>query len=188
MLEFRFQISLKFIPMGPIDNKWALARVVACRRTGDKPLPERKFISLKHTCGTRGRWVNTSAINNQKKYGESLYCLDDIHGSSLRSKWLLDWVSFCAIIPTQRPYPCCCQGLPIGTVLNELVQIRFWKRSWRQLGWMFAHHRDELWSSKVLIWSSIAQSGCERDLSLLASGCLRHRQGSIPGTPFTNMV
>ena len=34
------QISLKFVPMSPIDNKPALVQVMAWCRTGDKPLPE----------------------------------------------------------------------------------------------------------------------------------------------------
>ena len=34
------QISLKFVPRGPIDNKLALVQEMAWRRTGDKPLPE----------------------------------------------------------------------------------------------------------------------------------------------------
>ena len=34
------RISLKRVPMGPIDNKAALIQVMAWRRTGDKPLPE----------------------------------------------------------------------------------------------------------------------------------------------------
>ena len=34
------QISLKFVPKGPIDNKSALFQGMAWRRTGDKPLPE----------------------------------------------------------------------------------------------------------------------------------------------------
>ena len=31
--------SLKFVPKGPIDNKWALVQIMAWRRTGDKPIP-----------------------------------------------------------------------------------------------------------------------------------------------------
>ena len=27
-----------FVPVGLIDNKWALVQVMACRRSGDKPL------------------------------------------------------------------------------------------------------------------------------------------------------
>ena len=34
------RISLKFVPYGPIDNKWALVQVRAWRRTGAKPLSE----------------------------------------------------------------------------------------------------------------------------------------------------
>ena len=34
------QISLKFVPEGPIDNKAVLVQVMAWRRTGDKPLSE----------------------------------------------------------------------------------------------------------------------------------------------------
>ena len=34
------QISLEFVPEGPIDNMSALVQVMAGRRTGDKPLPE----------------------------------------------------------------------------------------------------------------------------------------------------
>ena len=34
------RMSLKFVPKGPIDNKWALVQVMAWRRSGDKPLSE----------------------------------------------------------------------------------------------------------------------------------------------------
>ena len=34
------QISLKFVPKGPIDNKSMLVQVMAWRRGGDKPLTE----------------------------------------------------------------------------------------------------------------------------------------------------
>ena len=39
-VRISIQISLKFVPRGPIDNKPALVRVMACRRTGDKPLSQ----------------------------------------------------------------------------------------------------------------------------------------------------
>ena len=40
--QFRIliQISLKFVPRGPIDYNWALVQVMAWRRAGDKPLSE----------------------------------------------------------------------------------------------------------------------------------------------------
>ena len=34
------KISLNFVPKGPIDNNSSLVKVMALRRTGDKPLPE----------------------------------------------------------------------------------------------------------------------------------------------------
>ena len=34
------QISLKFVPRSPVDNKVALVQVMAWRRTGDEPLSE----------------------------------------------------------------------------------------------------------------------------------------------------
>ena len=34
------EISLKFAPKNPINNKSALVQVMAWHRTGDKPLPE----------------------------------------------------------------------------------------------------------------------------------------------------
>ena len=53
------RISLKFVPMSPIDNKPALVQVIAWCRIGDKPLPELMLIQftdayMRH----RGRWVN----------------------------------------------------------------------------------------------------------------------------------
>ena len=34
------QFSMKFVPMGPIDNKSSLVDVMAWHWTGDKPFPE----------------------------------------------------------------------------------------------------------------------------------------------------
>ena len=39
-------ISLKFVPMGPIDNKQALVQVIACRLFGAKPLSEPVLIQF----------------------------------------------------------------------------------------------------------------------------------------------
>ena len=36
--RIRIQISLKFVPMGPIDNMAALVQIMAWWRIGDKPL------------------------------------------------------------------------------------------------------------------------------------------------------
>ena len=40
------QISLKFVPKSPVDNKPVLAWVMAWHPTGDKPLPEPMLTSL----------------------------------------------------------------------------------------------------------------------------------------------
>ena len=54
------EISLKFIPKGPINNTPALVQIMACRRPGDKPLPEPiMIILLTHICVTRPQWVNS---------------------------------------------------------------------------------------------------------------------------------
>ena len=50
------QISLKFVPSSPIDNKLALVQVMACCWTGDKPLPEPMMTKIAdaYIWGTRG--------------------------------------------------------------------------------------------------------------------------------------
>ena len=40
------QISLKLVPMSPVNNKSALVQIMAWRRPGDKPLSERKMVYL----------------------------------------------------------------------------------------------------------------------------------------------
>ena len=53
------QISLKFVPKGPINNIPSLVQIMAWRRPGDKPLSEpMMIILLTHICVTRPQWVN----------------------------------------------------------------------------------------------------------------------------------
>ena len=53
------EISLKFVPKGPIDNIPALVQTMAWRRPGDKPLSEPMVVSLlTHIFVTRPQWVN----------------------------------------------------------------------------------------------------------------------------------
>ena len=53
-------ISLKFVPRGPINNIPTLVQVMAWRRPGDKPLSEPVMVSLlTQICVTRPQWVNT---------------------------------------------------------------------------------------------------------------------------------
>ena len=52
-------ISLKFVPKGPINNIHALVQIMAWHRPGDKPLSEPMLIILlTHICVTRPQWVN----------------------------------------------------------------------------------------------------------------------------------
>ena len=52
------EISLKFVPKGPINNIPALVQIMAWRRLGDKPLSEPMMVSLiTHICVTRPQWV-----------------------------------------------------------------------------------------------------------------------------------
>ena len=73
-------ISLKFVPKGPINNIPALVQVMAWRRPGDKPLSEPMVVRLPtHICVTRPQWVNQSKC-----------CCDDNHHAFLISEYA--WV------------------------------------------------------------------------------------------------
>ena len=53
------QISLKFVPRGPINNIPSLGKIMAWRRPGDKPLSDPMMVSvLTHIYVTRPQWVN----------------------------------------------------------------------------------------------------------------------------------
>ena len=55
-------ISLEFVPKGPINNILALVQIIAWRRPGDKPLSETMLVSLlTHICVTRPQWINPQA-------------------------------------------------------------------------------------------------------------------------------
>ena len=61
------EISLKFVPKGPINNIPALVQIMVWRRTGAKPLSEPAMLCLpKHICVTRPQWVNVQfLLSNQ---------------------------------------------------------------------------------------------------------------------------
>ena len=53
-----FEISLKFVHKGPINNIPALVQIMAWHCPGDKPLSEPIMVSLlTHICVTRPQWV-----------------------------------------------------------------------------------------------------------------------------------
>ena len=53
-VRISIKISLKFVPKGPINNIPVLIKIMAWRRSGDKPLSEPMMVSLPtHICVTR---------------------------------------------------------------------------------------------------------------------------------------
>ena len=55
------EISLKFVPKGPINNIPGLVQIMAWRRLGDKPLSEPMMVRLlTHICVSRPQYVNPS--------------------------------------------------------------------------------------------------------------------------------
>ena len=63
-VEILINISLKFVPKGPISNIQALVQTMAWSRTGDKPLTEPLLVRLlTHICVTRPQLVNHCAEN-----------------------------------------------------------------------------------------------------------------------------
>ena len=62
-VRISIKISLKFVPKGPINNIPALVQIMACRRSGDKPISEPMMVSLlTHICVTRPQWVKTPRV------------------------------------------------------------------------------------------------------------------------------
>ena len=62
------QISLKFVPKGPINNITALVQIMAWRRSGDKPLSGPMMVSLlTHICVTRPQWVKRTLANSRNR-------------------------------------------------------------------------------------------------------------------------
>ena len=76
-VRISINISLKFVPRGPINNIPALVQKMAWRRPGDKPLSELMLASLlTHIWVTRPQWVNVtmsmSMSMSQELWGISL--------------------------------------------------------------------------------------------------------------------
>ena len=66
------KISLKFVPKGPINNIPALVKIIAWRRSGDKPLSEPMMVRLPtHICVTRPQWWQRSV----HKSGSYIICI-----------------------------------------------------------------------------------------------------------------
>ena len=65
MKMYKFKISLKFVPHGPINNIPALDQIMAWRRQGDKPLSEPMMVWLPtYICVARPQWVKDGVVSN----------------------------------------------------------------------------------------------------------------------------
>ena len=95
-------ISLKFIPMGPIDNIPALVQIMAWHRSGDKPLSEPMVVRLPtHICVTRPQWVKQ---NDQ-------HFADD---------------TFKFIVPTKQVLYCHPNYASVGSYTMNQCSLSFW--------------------------------------------------------------
>ena len=75
-------ISLRFVPKGPIDNIPALVQIMAWRRPGNKPLSDPMMTSLLvHICVTRPQWVKTLGFLLNIIYSCSTCSIDLLHNS-----------------------------------------------------------------------------------------------------------
>ena len=54
---------MKFVPMGPFENKSAFMQVIAWRLSGDKPLSEPMMTQENDTCMCLPTSINTFLVN-----------------------------------------------------------------------------------------------------------------------------
>ena len=115
-------ISLKFVPKGPINNIPTLVQVMAWRRPGDKPLSEPMMVRLPtHICVTRPQWVKvqwwTNTLNVVSYSSATNHCLNVL--------------SYCPVIG-KYPYVVSCSSA-IDQNLNAVSYILAMDRHWKTL-------------------------------------------------------
>ena len=88
------EISLKFIPKGPINNIAALFQIMAWRRSGDKPLSEPMMIKVPtDICVARPQWVKVKSIFHWTSR------LQWIANEYYQSVYLISWVKkYCVTV------------------------------------------------------------------------------------------
>ena len=90
-------ISLKFVPRGPVNNIPTLVQVMAWCRPGDKPLSEPMTVSLlTHICVNRPHWVKNIS------WSTKIY----VNHWQVQQFWTIN-VKHCSIIPYSARW---CQG------------------------------------------------------------------------------
>ena len=66
------EISLKFVPKGPVNNMRALVQIMAWRRPGDKPLSEPMMVRLPtHKCVTQPQWVKPGPFTTRSSVAQN---------------------------------------------------------------------------------------------------------------------
>ena len=103
-IKLSTNISLKFVPKGPINNIQALVQMMAWRRSGDKTYFEPMMVRLlSHICVTRPQWV---------KHTNAYDCdLLALYVSVVSSMWDGLFVVECHIILNYQPcmsFECLC--------------------------------------------------------------------------------
>ena len=75
-MNISIDISLNFVPKGPINNIPALVQIMAWRLPGDKPSSEPMIVSLStHICVTRPHWVNLVFNHTHGNWLYSYFCV-----------------------------------------------------------------------------------------------------------------
>ena len=115
-VRISIEISLKFVPGGPINNIPSLVQIMAWRRPGDKPLSESMMVSLlTHICVTRPQWVNKCEQRN------------DV--------WSMNWSIY--VIFLLAAYTTTCESMPLiaYTVCAKQHIAHFSRYSKRPIHW-----------------------------------------------------
>ena len=130
------RISLKCVPMSPIDNKPVLVQVMAWRQKGDKPLPELMLIKFTDAYMQYwGRWVN------------SLWPNDAIWDRDLGQHWLRR-KACCLMAPSY--YLNQCWLITNGAISQEVSRYSFENWAWKIQG--LGHLQVEWWQNSGSIY------------------------------------
>ena len=153
------QISLRFVPKGPINNIPALVQIMAWRRPGDKPLSEPMLVSLlTYICCTRPQWVNTNYACAPNMHIHRKYVFQQWH-LCLLTQWIRDKMA--DILQTTLWYSF--SWMKIGVFLFKMslifvpnVQLARWQIWFRKLFGAYqatSYHLNQWW---LVPWRSNA--------------------------------
>ena len=149
------EISMTFVPKGPINIIPALVQIMAWRRPGDKPLSEPMMVSLTtHICVIRPQWVNShtqvdigirDTVPDERLLGKLASC--GIHGP--KNYWIravLMGRTMSAVVGGESSDPaqdlsCVPQGIVLGPLffliyINDMPsQVGFYRHIHAHVRW-----------------------------------------------------